>query len=49
MYDRGYVPVDEFAKKLINQGMILGTSAFAARMEGTRLLQMDAMDFYSIV
>ncbi|MFL2623263.1 MAG: leucine--tRNA ligase [Flavobacteriaceae bacterium] len=35
MYDRGYVPVDEFAKKLINQGMILGTSAFAARMEGT--------------
>jgi leucyl-tRNA synthetase len=28
MFDRGYVPVDEFAKKLINQGMILGTSAF---------------------
>jgi len=27
MFDRGYVPVDEFAKKLINQGMILGTSA----------------------
>ena len=35
MYDRGYVPVDEFAKKLINQGMILGTSAFAARIEGS--------------
>ncbi|PNQ75068.1 leucine--tRNA ligase [Hanstruepera neustonica] len=28
MYDLGLVPVDEFAKKLINQGMILGTSAF---------------------
>ncbi|WP_335973487.1 leucine--tRNA ligase [Gaetbulibacter jejuensis] len=29
MFDLGLVPVDEFAKKLINQGMILGTSAFA--------------------
>ena len=28
LFDRGLVPVDEFAKKLINQGMILGTSAF---------------------
>ncbi|HZW62843.1 MAG TPA: class I tRNA ligase family protein, partial [Flavobacteriaceae bacterium] len=27
MFDKGLVPVDEFAKKLINQGMILGTSA----------------------
>lgn len=35
LYDRGYVPIDEFAKKLINQGMILGTSAFVARIEGT--------------
>ncbi|WP_115461017.1 leucine--tRNA ligase [Winogradskyella aurantiaca] len=34
MFDRGYVPVDEFAKKLINQGMILGTSAFVYRVEG---------------
>ncbi|MCF1191096.1 leucine--tRNA ligase [Mangrovimonas sp. AS39] len=32
--DRGYVQVDEFAKKLINQGMILGTSAFVYRIEG---------------
>jgi len=31
MFDRGLVPVDEFAKKLINQGMILGTSAFIFR------------------
>ncbi|WP_298548576.1 class I tRNA ligase family protein [uncultured Aquimarina sp.] len=28
LFDREIVPVDEFAKKLINQGMILGTSAF---------------------
>ncbi len=33
LFDRGYVPVDEFAKKLINQGMILGTSAFVYRWE----------------
>jgi leucyl-tRNA synthetase len=31
MFDKGLVPVDEFAKKLINQGMILGTSAFIFR------------------
>ncbi|MDO6515779.1 leucine--tRNA ligase [Zobellia uliginosa] len=29
MFDLGLVPKDEFAKKLINQGMITGTSAFA--------------------
>ncbi|RZV69053.1 MAG: leucine--tRNA ligase [Flavobacteriaceae bacterium] len=34
MFDKGLVPYDEFAKKLINQGMILGTSAFAYRLEG---------------
>ena len=28
MFDKGLVPKDEYAKKLINQGMILGTSAF---------------------
>ncbi|WP_147677217.1 leucine--tRNA ligase [Algibacter pacificus] len=31
LFDKGVVPVDEFAKKLINQGMILGTSAFVYR------------------
>ena len=36
LFDKGVVPVDEFAKKLINQGMILGTSAFVYREEGTR-------------
>ena len=35
LYDIEIVPVDEFAKKLINQGMILGTSAFVARVEGS--------------
>ncbi|UII78138.1 leucine--tRNA ligase [Flagellimonas sp. CMM7] len=28
LFDRGIAPKDEFAKKLINQGMITGTSAF---------------------
>lgn len=34
LYDRGYLTVDEPFKKLINQGMILGTSAFVYRVEG---------------
>jgi len=33
LFDRGVLPVDEYAKKLINQGMITGTSAFAYRWE----------------
>lgn len=36
LFDRGLVPTDEFAKKLINQGMILGMSAFAYRVNGTQ-------------
>lgn len=35
MYDLGFAPVDEYARKLINQGMILGTSAFVYREVGT--------------
>lgn len=35
MFDLGIVPTDEFAKKLINQGMILGTSAVVYRVAGT--------------
>jgi leucyl-tRNA synthetase len=38
MYDLGLAPVDEYARKLINQGMILGTSAFVYREEGTNRL-----------
>ena len=33
--DRGYITAEEPFKKLINQGMILGTSAFVYRIEGT--------------
>ena len=32
MFDRGFVPTDEYAKKLINQGMITGTSAFVYKV-----------------
>ncbi|CAM1358914.1 Leucine--tRNA ligase [Tenacibaculum litopenaei] len=35
LFDRGFLPVDEFAKKLINQGMILGTSAIVYRVSGS--------------
>lgn len=34
LYDLGLSPVDEPFKKLINQGMILGESAFVHRIEG---------------
>ncbi|MCW8979972.1 MAG: leucine--tRNA ligase [Altibacter sp.] len=34
LYDRGVLPVAEPFKKLINQGMILGESAFVYRIEG---------------
>jgi leucyl-tRNA synthetase len=37
LFDLGLVPVDEYAKKLINQGMILGMSAFLFRLEGTQI------------
>ncbi|MBE0424951.1 MAG: class I tRNA ligase family protein, partial [Lutibacter sp.] len=33
LFDKGIVPVDEYAKKLINQGMIMGMSAFVYRWE----------------
>ena len=36
LYDRGHLPVQEYAKKLINQGMILGSSAFVYRRKGTQ-------------
>ena len=35
LFDLGYLPVEEYAKKLINQGMILGTSAFVYRKTGS--------------
>ncbi len=36
LFDLGHLPVDEYAKKLINQGMILGSSAFMYRKKGTQ-------------
>jgi leucyl-tRNA synthetase len=36
LYDLGLVPVQNFAKKLINQGMILGESAFVYRLDGSQ-------------
>ena len=37
LFDLNLLPVDEYAKKLINQGMILGTSAFINRKPGTQI------------
>jgi leucyl-tRNA synthetase len=42
MFDKGLVPKDEFAKKLINQGMITGESAFVNILEGR--LEIDSDD-----
>jgi leucyl-tRNA synthetase len=36
LFDLNLLPVDEYAKKLINQGMILGSSAFVYRKKGTQ-------------
>ncbi len=36
LFDLDLLPVDEYAKKLINQGMILGSSAFIYRISGTQ-------------
>jgi leucyl-tRNA synthetase len=36
LYDRGYIPVNEPAQKLINQGMIQGRSNFVYRINGTQ-------------
>ncbi|MEC7619354.1 MAG: class I tRNA ligase family protein, partial [Bacteroidota bacterium] len=35
LFDLGYVRTEEYAKKLVNQGMILGNSAFVYRKKGT--------------
>lgn len=34
LYDMGYVEVDEYARKLVNQGMIQGRSSLAYRVSG---------------
>ena len=35
LYDHDLVPVPDYAKKLINQGMILGNSAYIHRLNGS--------------
>lgn len=44
MFDKGLVPKDEFAKKLINQGMITGTSAFVYRDEDGTLISKGLLE-----
>ncbi|GAA3570435.1 leucine--tRNA ligase [Snuella lapsa] len=44
LFDKGLVPVDEYAKKLINQGMILGTSAFVYRLRVNAILEEENID-----
>ncbi len=46
LFDKGVVPVDEYAKKLINQGMILGTSAFVIKLFA---LEIKKLDFFTSV
>ncbi len=47
LYDIGLVPEPEYSVKLINQGMILGTSAFAHRIDGTnRFVSAGLKDNY---
>ncbi len=41
MHDRGLVPVEEPFKKLINQGMILGESAFVHRLDSITFTDSD--------
>ena len=45
LFDLKLLPVDEYAKKLINQGMILGNSAFIFRKPGTQeYISKDLLD-----
>ncbi|WP_405268819.1 leucine--tRNA ligase [Cellulophaga sp. Ld12] len=44
LFDKGVVPKNEFAKKLINQGMITGTSAFVYRV-GFTIKKISTLEF----
>ena len=45
LYDHDLVPVPDYAKKLINQGMILGNSAYIHRLNGSNTyLSNDLID-----
>ncbi|PRX56549.1 leucine--tRNA ligase [Flagellimonas meridianipacifica] len=48
LFDRGIAPKDEFARKLINQGMITGTSAIVFRIKNEdRYVSLGLKDKYS--
>jgi len=47
LFDLGFIPVDEPAKKLINQGMIQGVSSFVYRVNGTnKFVSLGLKDAY---
>ena len=49
LYDRGFLQVEEPFKKLINQGMILGESAFVYRVEGeNKFVSAELSDKYMV-
>lgn len=48
LFDFGYVPTDEFAKKLINQGMILGMSAFVFAVNVDSIKITNPLEGYKI-
>jgi len=50
LFDKNLVPTDEYAKKLINQGMILGMSAFVYRVMNTnQFVSKNLKDEYETV
>ena len=49
LFDIGMVPEPEYSVKLINQGMILGTSAFVYRVKGTnKFVSLGLKDQYEV-
>jgi leucyl-tRNA synthetase len=49
LFDRGFIPVQEPAQKLINQGMIQGRSNFVYRVKGTdRFVSYGLKDDYDV-
>ena len=43
LYDRGYINVDEYAKKLVNQGMIQGRSNFVYRVKNKNIYVSEGL------
>jgi leucyl-tRNA synthetase len=43
LYDKGYIKVDEYAKKLINQGMIQGRSNFVYRIKNENIYVSEGL------